>query len=69
MAIRGGPKFSANAPGSFARRGLSQSLAREFGPQAIHVSHVIVDGIINTERIKGMMGEGDKEKVRSAVLA
>ena len=31
----------------FARRSLSQSLAREFGPKGIHVAHVIVDGHID----------------------
>lgn len=26
---------------------MAQSLAREFGPQGIHVSHAIIDGIID----------------------
>ncbi|WWC86890.1 uncharacterized protein L201_001769 [Kwoniella dendrophila CBS 6074] len=62
MSIKAGAKFSSLAPGMFARRALSQSLAREFGPKGVHVGHVIIDGIINTERVKGMMGEdkGDK---------
>lgn len=29
-----------------ALRALTQSLSREFGPQGVHVSHVIVDGVI-----------------------
>lgn len=33
-------------------RALSQSLAREFGPQGVHVSHVIVDGVIDIPRTK-----------------
>ena len=52
MAIRGGATFSAMAPGMFARRGLSQSLAREFGPKGVHVAHVIVDGQIWTPRAR-----------------
>jgi NAD(P)-dependent dehydrogenase (short-subunit alcohol dehydrogenase family) len=36
----------------FGTRALSQSLAREFGPKGIHVSHAIIDGIINTEKTK-----------------
>lgn len=49
-AVRGSAKFGVFAAGSFAKRALAQSLAREFGPQGVHVSHVIVDGIINTEK-------------------
>ena len=40
------------ATGKFAVRALSQSLAREFGPQGIHVSHVIVDGVIDIPKTK-----------------
>lgn len=36
-----------------------QSLAREFGPKGVHVAHVIVDGLIDTERVKGMAGEAE----------
>lgn len=32
---------------------MAQSLAREFGPKGVHVSHAIIDGIINTEKTKG----------------
>lgn len=37
----------------FGIRAMSQSLAREFGPKGIHVSHAIIDGIIDTEMTKG----------------
>jgi NAD(P)-dependent dehydrogenase (short-subunit alcohol dehydrogenase family) len=37
----------------FGTRALSQSLAREFGPKGVHVSHAIIDGIINTEKTRG----------------
>jgi NAD(P)-dependent dehydrogenase (short-subunit alcohol dehydrogenase family) len=30
--------------GKFALRGLAQSLARELGPENIHVAHFIIDG-------------------------
>lgn len=30
-------------------RALAQSMARELGPQNIHVAHAIVDGAIDTE--------------------
>ncbi len=36
----------------FAIRAMAQSLAREFGPKGVHVSHAIIDGIIATEKTK-----------------
>jgi NAD(P)-dependent dehydrogenase (short-subunit alcohol dehydrogenase family) len=53
-SMRGSARFSALAVGKFGLRALAQSMAREFGPQGIHVSHVIVDGQINTPRIQEM---------------
>ena len=55
-ALRGGARLSVFAAGSFALRALSQSLAREFHPQGIHVAHAIIDGQIDTERIRSRMG-------------
>ena len=43
-SVKGFPKFAPFAMGKFALRGLAQSLARELGPQNIHVSHFIIDG-------------------------
>jgi NAD(P)-dependent dehydrogenase (short-subunit alcohol dehydrogenase family) len=53
-SVRGSARFSALAVGKFGLRALAQSMAREFGPQGIHVSHIIVDGQINTPRIQEM---------------
>ena len=50
--------------GMFARKAVAQSLAREFGPQGIHVSHVIIDGMIDTPGLRERMGEDKDEKVR-----
>ena len=44
--MRGGAKFAAFASAKFALRGLAQSLAREYGPQGVHVVHANVDGIM-----------------------
>jgi NAD(P)-dependent dehydrogenase (short-subunit alcohol dehydrogenase family) len=40
-AVKAGANFSAFGSGKFALRGLAQSLARELGPQGIHVAHLI----------------------------
>jgi len=53
-ALRGGARFSALAVGKFGLRALAQSMAREFGPQGVHVAHVVVDGQIDTPRVREM---------------
>ena len=45
-SIKGFPNFAPFAMGKFALRGLAQSLARELGPENIHVAHFIIDGSI-----------------------
>lgn len=51
-ALRGKPPFAAFAAAKAGLRSLSQSLAREFGPQGVHVAHVVIDGGINGERLR-----------------
>lgn len=51
-ALRGKPPFAAFAAAKAGLRSLSQSLAREFGPQGIHVAHVVIDGGIDGERLR-----------------
>lgn len=47
--------FAAFASAKFALRALSMSLAREFGPKGVHVSHVVIDGIIDSARLRATM--------------
>lgn len=49
-AWRGGVRFSGLAVGKFGLRALAQSMAREFGPQGVHVAHTVIDGQIGTPR-------------------
>ncbi|MGI9422959.1 MAG: SDR family NAD(P)-dependent oxidoreductase [Hyphomicrobiaceae bacterium] len=50
-SVKGYARSTAFAMGKFALRGLAQSLARELGPQNIHVSHFVIDGgVRNAER-------------------
>lgn len=46
-STRGGAGFSAFAGAKAALRQLAQSLAREMGPQGLHIAHVVVDGMID----------------------
>lgn len=54
---KGSAKFAALSVGKFGLRSLSQSLGREFAPQGIHVAHIIIDGMINTLRVREMAPE------------
>ncbi|KAM7208602.1 hypothetical protein V8F20_001025 [Naviculisporaceae sp. PSN 640] len=60
-SVRGSANFGPFAAGKFAVRALSQSLAREFGPQGVHVAHVIVDGVIDIPRTKAWSVNEGKE--------
>jgi NAD(P)-dependent dehydrogenase (short-subunit alcohol dehydrogenase family) len=53
-SLRGGARFAALAVGKFGLRALAQSIARELGPKGIHVAHVVIDGQIDSERMRGM---------------
>ena len=45
-AIRGRGGAIAFSAAKFAARGMAESMARELGPEGIHVAHVVVDGQI-----------------------
>ena len=50
-SMRGGPQFAAFAAAKFGVRAIAQSMAREFGPQGIHVASVVIDGGIDMPAI------------------
>jgi NAD(P)-dependent dehydrogenase (short-subunit alcohol dehydrogenase family) len=54
-SLRGAANFACLAVGKFGLRALAQSMARELGPKGVHVAHVIVDGMIDTARVRGMV--------------
>lgn len=47
-SLRAGANFSAFASAKFALRGLTQSIAREYQNQGIHIAHIVLDGILDT---------------------
>ena len=64
-ALRGGARFSALAVGKFGLRALAGSMAREFGPQGIHVGHAVIDGQIDTPRLREMSPEREDHTMLS----
>lgn len=59
-SVRGNTLTSAFAAGKHGLRALSQSLAKEFGKENIHVAHAIIDGGILTDR-SGTRFKSDEE--------
>jgi NAD(P)-dependent dehydrogenase (short-subunit alcohol dehydrogenase family) len=67
-SLRGGSGFSAFAGAKHALRALAQSMARELGPQGLHVAHVVIDGAIDTAFIAQMFPERYALKDRDGIL-
>lgn len=51
-SLRGKPGFSAFAAGKSGLRALAQSMARELGPQNIHVAHLVIDAGVDTAFVR-----------------
>lgn len=60
-SVRGSSGYAAFAAGKFALRGMVQAMARELGPNNIHVAHLIIDAGVDTafvrERISAAGGD------------
>jgi NAD(P)-dependent dehydrogenase (short-subunit alcohol dehydrogenase family) len=56
-SLRGSAGFANLAVPKFALRALAQSMARELGPQGIHVAHVVIDGGIRSPRYEQLIEE------------
>jgi len=67
--LRGSAGFAAFAGAKHALRALAQSMARELGPQGIHVAHVVVDGAIDTRFIAENFPERYALKERDGILS
>jgi NAD(P)-dependent dehydrogenase (short-subunit alcohol dehydrogenase family) len=46
-SVRGREGFAAFAAAKHGLRAVAQSMARELGPQGIHVAHVVIDGAVD----------------------
>ncbi len=67
-SLRGGAGFCAFAGAKHALRALAQSMARELGPQGIHVAHTIIDGAIDTQFIAENFPERYALKASDGIL-
>lgn len=67
-SLRGRDGFAAFAGAKAALRALAQSMARELGPQGIHVAHVVIDGAIDTAFIRERFPERYAAKAHDGIL-
>jgi len=67
-AVRGGAGFAAFAGAKHALRALAQSMARELGPEGIHVAHVVIDGAIDSQFIRENLPDAAKRKEKDGLL-
>ncbi|KAF2652860.1 NAD(P)-binding protein [Lophiostoma macrostomum CBS 122681] len=65
-SVKSNAQMASFATGKWALRALSQSLAREFGPQGVHVSHAIIDGVIDIPRTREWLPQFGPEAKLSA---
>jgi NAD(P)-dependent dehydrogenase (short-subunit alcohol dehydrogenase family) len=67
-SLRARPPFTAFASAKAGLRALAQGIAREFGPQGIHVVHAVIDGAIDGERAKIRFPELVQQKGQDGLL-
>ncbi len=67
-SLRAKPPFTAFAVAKAGLRSLAQGMAREFGPQGIHVAHVIIDGVIDGEKSRTRFPNFVSQKGKDGLL-
>lgn len=67
-SVRGAAGFSAFASAKAGLRNLAQSAAREFGPKNVHVAHVIIDGMIDSNFIRENVPSVDSLRDEDRIL-
>jgi NAD(P)-dependent dehydrogenase (short-subunit alcohol dehydrogenase family) len=67
-SVRGRDGFAAFAAAKHGLRAVAQSMARELGPQGIHVAHVVIDGAVDGVFIRSNRDDVDQLLERDEVL-
>jgi len=68
-SLRARPPFTAFASAKAALRALAAGMARELGPQGIHVAHVVIDGVIDGEQVASRFPQIIEQRGPDGVLA
>jgi NADP-dependent 3-hydroxy acid dehydrogenase YdfG len=67
-SVRGRDGFAAFAAAKHGLRALAQSMARELGPEGIHVAHVVIDGAVDGVFIRGNRDDVDALLANDEIL-
>lgn len=62
-SLRGASGYAAFASAKFGLRAVAQSMARELGPQNIHVAHLVIDSGVDTAFVRGRIAEARGQDV------
>jgi NAD(P)-dependent dehydrogenase (short-subunit alcohol dehydrogenase family) len=66
-SLRGGKGYAAFASAKFGLRALAQSMARELGPENIHVAHLIIDSGVDTDFVRGRIAAAGGAEAVAAI--
>lgn len=67
-SVRGIKQYAAFSGAKQALRALAQSSAKELGPQNIHVAHLVIDGMIDTEPVSRLFPEKYALKSKGGIM-
>ena len=67
-SVRGAAGFAAFASAKHGLRALAQSMARELGPQNIHVAHVVIDAAVDTQWIMDNIPQAADMKTKDGIV-
>lgn len=67
-SLRARPPFAAFASAKAALRAVALGFAREFGPQGLHVAHVVIDGVIKGDYARRNFPDFVRAKGRDGLL-
>jgi NAD(P)-dependent dehydrogenase (short-subunit alcohol dehydrogenase family) len=67
-SVRGREGFAAFAAAKHGLRAVAQSMARELGPEGVHVAHVVIDGAVDGVFIRSNRDNVDELAARDEIL-
>jgi NAD(P)-dependent dehydrogenase (short-subunit alcohol dehydrogenase family) len=67
-SLRARPPFVAFASAKAGLRAIAQSMAREFGPQGLHVAHFVIDGGVNGDQLNRRFPDLSRQKGPDGLL-
>ena len=68
-SLRARPPFTAFASAKAALRAVAHGMAREFGPQGLHVAHVVIDGVIDGDKVNRRFPQLREQRVEEGMLS